>query len=109
MKLWLRPLPFALLAGYALSRAGRTPIDDAAPNRSAALCKALPPLGVTCNPEDVTWVDGPAGLAGATVGHARALVRGREKERRVTAVGRIESAAEDENAHEQTFYRIGVP
>ncbi len=86
MKLWLRPLPFALLAGYALSRAGRTPIDDAAPNRSAALCKALPPLGVTCNPEDVTWVDGPAGLAGATVGHARALVRGREKEREVDAV-----------------------
>ena len=85
MKLWLRPLPFALLAGYALSRAGRTPIDDAAPNRSAALCKALPPLGVTCNPEDVTWVDGPAGLAGATVGHARALVRGREKEREVDA------------------------
>ena len=23
MKLWLRPLPFALVAGYALSRAGR--------------------------------------------------------------------------------------
>ncbi len=83
MKLWLRPLPFALLAGYALARAGRTPVDDAAPSRSAALCKALPAAGVTCSPEDVVWVDGPTGIAGATMGKARALVRGREKERAV--------------------------
>ncbi|HSO37335.1 MAG TPA: hypothetical protein VLT33_32635 [Labilithrix sp.] len=81
MKPWLRPLPFALLAGYALSRVGRTPVDDAAPSRSAALCGALPALGVTCVPEDVTWVDAPRGVLGATVGHARAIVRGHEKER----------------------------
>ena len=79
MKVWLRPLPFALLTGYALSRAGRTPVDDAAPTRSAALCEALPAEGVTCSAEDVTWVDGPRGVSGATLGHARALVRGREK------------------------------
>ncbi len=78
-------MPFALLAGYALSRAGRTPVDDAAPTRSAALCKALPPLGVICEAADVTWVDGPGGVAGATVGQARALVRGRQKERAVDA------------------------
>lgn len=78
MKLWLRPLPFALLAGYAVSRAGRTPIDDAAPSRSAALCTALLHSGVTCSADDVTWVDGPSGVIGATVGQARALVRGRE-------------------------------
>jgi hypothetical protein len=81
MKLWLRPLPFALLAGYALSRAGRTPVDDAAPSRSAALCTALAPSGVTCVAEDVIWIDGPSGVTGATFGSARALVRGHERER----------------------------
>ena len=75
MKPWLRPLPFALVAGYALSRAGRAPIDDAAPSRSAALCGALLNSGVTCTAEDVTWVDGPSGVGGATFGRARALVR----------------------------------
>ncbi len=34
-----------------------------------------------CTAEDVTWVDGPSGVVGATVGRARALVRGRERER----------------------------
>ena len=81
MKLWLRPLPFALFAGYALSRVGRTPVDDAAPSRSAALCSSLAQSGVTCVAEDVTWVDGPTGVTGATIGQARALVRGHEKER----------------------------
>ena len=79
-KPWLRPLPFALVASYALVRAGRAPIDDAAPSRSAALCSALAHAGVTCSAEDVTWVDGPSGISGATVGQARALVRGRERE-----------------------------
>ena len=81
MKPWLRPLPFALVAGYALARTGRATIDDAAPSRSAALCSALVEAGVTCAAEDVTWVDGPSGVVGATVGRARALVRGRERER----------------------------
>jgi len=84
-KPWLRPLPFALVAGYALSRTGRAPIDDAAPSRSAALCGALVESGVTCAAEDVTWVDGPSGVVGATVGQARALVRGRERERAAVA------------------------
>lgn len=79
MRLWLRPLPFALLAGYVASRAGRAPVDDAAPSRSAALCTSLAHAGVTCAAEDVLWVDGPSGVAGATVGQARALVRGRER------------------------------
>ena len=85
LKPWLRPLPFALVAGYVLSRAGRAPIDDAAPSRSAALCGALAQSGVTCTAEDVTWVDGPSGVVGATVGQARALVRGRERERAAAA------------------------
>ncbi len=81
MKPWLRPLPFALVASYALARAGRAPIDDAAANKSAALCGALAHSGVTCTADEVIWVDGPSGVAGATVGAARALVRGHERER----------------------------
>ncbi|MDB4942826.1 MAG: hypothetical protein JWP97_2360, partial [Labilithrix sp.] len=76
MKPWLRPLPFALVAGFFVSRAGRTSVDDAAPSRSAALCSALAASGVACVAEDVTWVDGPSGTLGAAFGSARALVRG---------------------------------
>ena len=85
MKPWLRPLPFALVAGYVVSRVGAVPVDDAAASRSAALCTALAPSGVTCVPEDVIWVDGPSGVVGATIGQARALVRGHERERAPTA------------------------
>src|SRR3954447_3701048 len=77
MKIWLRPLPFALIGAYALARAGRAPIDDAAATRSAALCSALAP-GIVCAPEDVAWVDAPAGaVTSALGGQARAVVRGR--------------------------------
>lgn len=81
MKISLRPLPFALLAGYALVRSGRAPIDDAAPSRSAALCKALEHQGVACVPEDVVWTSGPTGVTGAIAGEVRALVRGHEIEK----------------------------
>lgn len=80
MKIWLRPLPFALVAAYGLSRAGRAPIDDAAPSRSAALCSSLAQThGVTCDPADVVWIDGPSGVLGAMGGKARALVRGKDR------------------------------
>ncbi|MBX3219982.1 MAG: hypothetical protein KF795_05640 [Labilithrix sp.] len=80
MKIWLRPLPFALVAAYGLARLGRAPVDDAAPSRSAALCSALAASrAVTCEPGDVVWLDGPTGVLGAIGGKARALVRGRER------------------------------
>ena len=80
MKIWLRPLPFALLAAYALSRAGRAPVDDAAPSRSAALCGSLAQThSVFCDPADVVWLDGPSGVLGAMKGKARALVRGKDR------------------------------
>ena len=80
MKIWLRPLPFALVAAYGLSRAGRAPVDDAAPSRSAALCSSLAQThSVTCNPADVVWIDGPSGILGAMGGKARALVRGKDR------------------------------
>lgn len=80
MKTWLRPLPFALVGAYGLSLVGRAPIDDAAPNRSAALCDALAKgYGITCGSTDVVWIEGPAGVIGAMRGGARALVRGNER------------------------------
>jgi hypothetical protein len=96
MKPWLRPIPFALLLGYGLSRASRTPVDDSAAGRSAALCTALARAGVTCTADDVTWVDGASGILGATVGQARALVRGHEQER-VSAAGAEVGAPSDKN------------
>ncbi len=80
MKIWLRPLPFALVLSYVAARAGRAPVDDAAASRSAALCGALAPEGVTCGPEDVVWLDGPSGVRGAMRDGARALVRAKDKE-----------------------------
>ena len=76
----LRPLPFALALGWVLARAGRAPIDDAAANRSAAVCTAIAHEGLKCTAEDVVWVDGPSGVAGAMNGAARALVRAKDKE-----------------------------
>jgi hypothetical protein len=79
LKIWLRPIPVALIAAYGLARIGRAPIDDKAPSRSAALCSAIARThGVTCVPEDVVWVQGPSGVTGAMRGKARALVRGRD-------------------------------
>ena len=80
MKPWLRPLPFMLMAACGLSRAGRTPVDDTAPNRSAALASALAPTGLACAASDIAWIDGPSGVVGAELGKARALVRGRMKD-----------------------------
>jgi len=94
VKIWLRPLPFALVAAYALSRAGRAPVDDAAPSRSAALCSSLAETqGLTCEPNDVVWIHGPSGVSGAMRENGRALVRGKEKPEK--------SAAADPNAPAQ--------
>jgi hypothetical protein len=55
-------------------------VDDAAPSRSAALCRTLEEThGVTCDPADVVWVAGPSGVTGAMRGSAAALVRGKER------------------------------
>ncbi len=79
MKIWLRPLPFALIAALAISRLTRAPVDDAAPSRSAALCGTLAKAyDVTCQGADVVWIEGPSGVVGAIGGKARALVRARE-------------------------------
>lgn len=80
VKIWLRPLPFALLLAYGITRIGRAPVDDAAPSKSAALCGALAEIrGITCEPADVVWLDGPSGILGAMGGKARALVRGKDR------------------------------
>ncbi|HEY8073643.1 MAG TPA: hypothetical protein VIF62_06030 [Labilithrix sp.] len=76
MKIWLRPLPFALLGAYAAAKIDRAPVDDAAASRSAALCAALTET-VACVPEDVVWVDPPRGAVGSALGgEGRVVVRG---------------------------------
>jgi hypothetical protein len=95
VKIWLRPLPFALLAAYGLARVGRAPVDDAAPSRSAALCSTLAQThGVTCEAGDVVWLDGPSGVLGAMGGKARALVRGKERETASADPGSTSDAAD---------------
>lgn len=80
MKIWLRPLPFVVLAAYAVARLDRAPVDDAAPSRSAALCGSLDQVHhIACEPGDVVWINGPSGVSGAMRGKARALVRGKDK------------------------------
>jgi hypothetical protein len=78
MKIWLRPLPFALAAAALVVVASRAPVDDAAASRSAALCAAMAHDGMTCAAADVVWLDGPSGVLGSLGGaRARALVRAR--------------------------------
>ncbi len=80
MKIWLRPLPFVLLAACGISRLARAPVDDAATSRSAALCASLAAIrAATCDAKDVVWIAGPSGVLGAVGGTARALVRGKER------------------------------
>lgn len=76
VKIWLRPLPFALLAAYGLSGIERAPVDVAAPNRSEALCSTLAAVrDITCAGTDVVWLEQPGGVLSAMRGGARALVR----------------------------------
>jgi hypothetical protein len=75
-----RPVPFVLL-GAVLWSAARTPSVPAAPaNRASALVEVLRTRGLDASPNDVTWLDGPSGFEGATVGEARALVRANVKD-----------------------------
>ncbi len=80
MKIWLRPLPYALVAAYLAVRVAQPPVDDAAPNRSFALCAALAQDGIVCDGTDVVWLEGPSGFVGAAVSRARAIFRAREGE-----------------------------
>jgi hypothetical protein len=73
----LRPIVFALAASGMVVLAGRDPIDPSAPNRAAALVGVLHDRGIAADETDVAWVRGPAGVRGAMLGGARALVRGR--------------------------------
>ena len=81
MRSWLRPLPFALVASYALARAGAGAVNDAAPNRDEALCEALAARHVGCEPDDVTWLGEPGGAVAAVLQRqTRALVHGRDQD-----------------------------
>jgi hypothetical protein len=70
-----RPVPFFLAIAAALAAWRGVSVDLTAPSPRAALAEVLAGRGLTCEAADVTWIDGPAGVAGAVVGGARALVR----------------------------------
>ncbi len=70
-----RPLPCALLLAFLLWLAHDPEIPPAAPSASAALTLVLQERGLLAATDDVTWLDGPDGFRGATIGKARALVR----------------------------------
>jgi len=71
----LRPVPFAIAIALAWSLHNNSDVDDRAPNRSTALCKALETRGLNCDAGDVTWLSAASSLHGAIFGEARALVR----------------------------------
>ncbi len=75
---WLRPAGVLLVMAALGSRCHTRAVDDAAPSRSASLASALRASGLSCDEDDVVWVDGPSGLRGAIEGGARALVRASE-------------------------------
>jgi hypothetical protein len=70
-----RPAIFALVLAALFALGRGADVDEVAPNRSAALAESLAARGLTCEPKDVTWLTGPAGVGGAIKGGAHALVR----------------------------------
>jgi len=70
-----RPVPFVLLAAVLLSAALDPEMPMAPASSSTALATVLRDRGLIANGDDVTWLDGPSGVAGAFCGKARALVR----------------------------------
>lgn len=55
-------------------------VGDGHPDRSHGLASDLTSEGLIVTPDDVVWVDGPAGFAGSLQRPARAVVRGRVAE-----------------------------
>ncbi len=72
-----RPVPFALLMAALLAARRGERVDLAPASPEAALVGVLAARGLTGEPGDVVWIDGPAGVWGAIDGGGRALVRAR--------------------------------
>jgi hypothetical protein len=70
-----RPVPFALVAAGWMAAGHGEGVDRAAPSAEAAVARTLTARGLACDPEDVTWIEGPRGVVGAIGGGGRALVR----------------------------------
>lgn len=76
-----RPIPFALALATWAARGRGEGIDDAAKNRSVALCEALASQKqLLCDESDVSWLHGPDGVAGSMRSAGMALVRARLKD-----------------------------
>jgi hypothetical protein len=120
MKLWLRPVPFALLAGYALTWCdSHAAVVARTASPSDVLCTTLQTSQIHCSATDVVWLDGPRGILGATVGHARAIVRARVSaddafdlfvvEARLSPEGRVLRVLDAHNLTRTTDADEGVP
>jgi len=70
-----RPVPFVLVGLLAWSAVHDPSVPTTAASPAHALVEVLAERGLSAVPEDVTWLDGPKGFEGATIGEARALVR----------------------------------
>jgi hypothetical protein len=75
-----RPVGVALAAAMLSTSAANPRVPETPPSSASALAEVLRGRGLLASPEDVTWLDGPHGLEGATVGEARALVRASTKD-----------------------------
>jgi len=75
-----RPVPYAILLGLGVAAARTPDVPLTPPNSATALTEVLRERGLLAAADDITWVDGPSGVLGATVGRARALVRATTKE-----------------------------
>lgn len=71
----VRPVPFALLMAVVLVARRGASVDQAPASPEAAVAEVLATRGLTSEPGDVVWLDGPAGVWGAVHGGARAIVR----------------------------------
>ncbi len=65
------------MAALVAARRGEA-VDLAAPSPEAAIAEVLATRGLTSDPGDILWIDGPSGVWGAIDGGGRALVRARE-------------------------------
>jgi hypothetical protein len=69
-----RPAAVAMAAAWAVSTWQGRGLDPVPPSAAASIAEALTARGLAASAADVTWVEGPSGIAGAIAGRARALV-----------------------------------
>jgi hypothetical protein len=70
-----RPAAVAMGVAWGVHAWQGRALDPVPPSAAACVAEALTARGLAANAGDVTWIDGPSGIAGAIAGHARAIAR----------------------------------